>query len=268
MASFPNTSRRIFRGRGGANDRRLPKFQARRRKNPAESKQSSENDESNLSNPKIDYSAIDAEDDEEEFMVLQINSLDFVGSKLIESSGLEQEEREEDSSPPFSQSERAEVAKEVKHLLKRIQNVSQSTALSSTSISNPEIWKANVLNAVQNASHEWHSILLKYNTIIDDSQKSESSNAVYSLIQQAMQSGPLTCSNPGYFKRCGAVVASIALQFLNDTVPDPIELQFTERQARSIEKWKVAAESAVSKGKPPTKSQIKKQTGSKGKGGS
>ncbi|KAL7448128.1 hypothetical protein ACHAWC_000375 [Mediolabrus comicus] len=34
----------------------------------------------------------------------------------------------------------------------------------------------------------------------------------------SMQSGPLVGSNPGYFKRCGAEVASIALDFLNEVV--------------------------------------------------
>jgi hypothetical protein len=34
----------------------------------------------------------------------------------------------------------------------------------------------------------------------------------------AMQSGPLVGSNPGYFKRCGSEVASIALGFLNEIV--------------------------------------------------
>ena len=37
---------------------------------------------------------------------------------------------------------------------------------------------------------------------------------VYGLIQMAMQTGPLKASNPGYFKRCGADVAKMALVFL------------------------------------------------------
>ena len=37
---------------------------------------------------------------------------------------------------------------------------------------------------------------------------------VYGLIQMAMQTGPLVGSSPGYFKRCGAEVAEIALKFI------------------------------------------------------
>ena len=33
-----------------------------------------------------------------------------------------------------------------------------------------------------------------------------------------MQTGPLVGSNPGYFKRCGGDVASIALEFLTDVI--------------------------------------------------
>ena len=46
----------------------------------------------------------------------------------------------------------------------------------------------------------------------------ETSTKVFILLQMSMQSGPLVGSNPGYFKRCGSEVASIALDFLNDVV--------------------------------------------------
>ena len=40
------------------------------------------------------------------------------------------------------------------------------------------------------------------------------SQQVFSLIQMSLQTGPLVGSNPGYFKRCGGEVASIALAYL------------------------------------------------------
>lgn len=40
------------------------------------------------------------------------------------------------------------------------------------------------------------------------------SQQVFSLIQMSLQVGPLVGSNPGYFKRCGGEVASIALAYL------------------------------------------------------
>lgn len=53
---------------------------------------------------------------------------------------------------------------------------------------------------------------------------------VFGLIQMSLQVGPLSGSNPGYFKRCGGEVASMALAFLNgvadlavDTSPKPKE---------------------------------------------
>ncbi|KAL7527030.1 hypothetical protein ACHAXR_001766 [Thalassiosira sp. AJA248-18] len=45
-----------------------------------------------------------------------------------------------------------------------------------------------------------------------------SSQKVFGLIQMSMQSGPLVGSNPGYFKRCGGEVASMAYEFLSEIV--------------------------------------------------
>ena len=39
---------------------------------------------------------------------------------------------------------------------------------------------------------------------------------VFGLVQMAMQTGPLVGSNAGYFKRCGADVASMAREFLGE----------------------------------------------------
>jgi len=46
----------------------------------------------------------------------------------------------------------------------------------------------------------------------------ETSTKVFILIQMAMQTGPLVGSNPGYFKRCGGEVASVALEFLTHVI--------------------------------------------------
>ena len=46
----------------------------------------------------------------------------------------------------------------------------------------------------------------------------ETSTKVFILIQMAMLTGPLVGSNPGYFKRCGGDVASVALEFLTHVI--------------------------------------------------
>jgi hypothetical protein len=248
MASFPNVNRRMFRGRGGATDRRLPKHDARRRKRPSDTKPDGAADEEHKA---VDYADIDNLEDDDDVLIVEPSVIAAV--------------EEPKSLPPITPIPLTEdlipAAKEIKHLLKRILNVSESITLSSSAISNPTTWKNNVLNAVQNTVQEWRSILMHYSGGLEVTQIKEPAVATYLLVQQAMQTGPLTCSNPGYFKRCGATVASVALTFLDETVPDALELRFTEKQAQAIQKWKGAAAKAVASDRPPTKSQVKKQAG-------
>jgi len=59
------------------------------------------------------------------------------------------------------------------------------------------------------------------NVHYDDATKDlfkSTSQKVFSLIQMSMQTGPLVGSNPGYMKRCGGEVTSIALDYLNEIV--------------------------------------------------
>jgi hypothetical protein len=249
MASFPNVNRRMFRGRAGATDRHLPKHDARRRKRPSDSKpEVAPPDEDQRA---VDYADIDnLHDDDEVVIVEPIVIADAEEPKSL--PAITPIALTEDLTP---------AGKEIKHLLKRILNVSESITLSSSAISNPITWKNNVLNAVQNTVQEWRAILLHYNGGLEVAQIKQPAVATYLLIQQAMQTGPLTCSNPGYFKRCGTAVASVALKFLEETIPDALELRFTEKQAQAIQKWKLAAAKAVASDRPPTKSQVKKQAG-------
>ena len=253
MASFPNTSRRTFRGRAGPTDRRLPKYEARRRKHHTEPGGPEKNfDDDDGLDGEIVGDKADLDDDEEEVTIVEKVTV----VKKLQETKEEQLRPPEDSSP---------AGKEIKHLLKRISNVSESISLSGAAISNPTTWTNNVLNAVQNSVQEWRAILNHYDDGLEDAQVKAPALATYMLVQQAMQSGPLTGSTPGYFKRCGVAVATHALLFLIETVPNGMELRFTEKQSQAIEKWKVLANKAVESGKPPTKSQIKKQEGKKKK---
>eukprot|EP00804_Cyclotella_cryptica_P022322 CCRYP_015619-RA/>CCRYP_015619-RA protein AED:0.00 eAED:0.00 QI:180/-1/1/1/-1/1/1/146/398 len=135
------------------------------------------------------------------------------------------------------------VIVEINHLRKRISNI-QTSLQTSRGLSNPKIWHTNCLLPVKNAIKEWRSICNYYfsgnaegarenegtnnmhqtdpraarDCILYQDILHETSVQVFSLLQMSMQSGPLVGSNPGYFKRCGGEVASIALEFLNEIV--------------------------------------------------
>lgn len=120
-----------------------------------------------------------------------------------------------------------DVIVEIKHLQKRLYNV-QTALQTSAGMSNPQTWYTNCLIPVKNAVKEWRSICT-YHLIPEKGETTreytrhkdiihESSVQVFSLLQMAMQSGPLVGSNPGYFKRCGSEVASVALEFLYEIV--------------------------------------------------
>jgi len=146
------------------------------------------------------------------------------------------------------------LRKEIRHLQKRIQNITLSVQSSPLGISNPNTWRTNCLNPIKNVIKEWRSILSFHSQeitgggseeeevcsddIIESQQQQqmlqsidnatkqtelqlllhETSTNVFILLQMAMQTGPLVGSNPGYFKRCGGEVASVALEFLTDVI--------------------------------------------------
>lgn len=90
----------------------------------------------------------------------------------------------------------------------------------------------------------------------------ETSRQIYGLIQMALQTGPLKASNPGYFKRCGSLVASMAKEFLEGCIDENIEeqLRFTARQTEVLNKWLKDASKAVDANKEPSKYALKLQT--------
>ena len=236
-----DTSRRIFRGKGGANDSRLPKVQARRRKGTKTAVKGTTKYENDC------LVVVDAEHDD-------IGQVDVVAHSTI----IPDSDRSEMMHECFFPAE-----KEMKHLKRRLGILLESIQLSSKAIANPVTWQANVLNAVQNAVNEWRAIVIFYPDLDTSAPFSkESSLAVYMLIQLAMQSGPLAGGKPGYFKRCGANAALAALAFLQTVMPDENEaaiLGFSERQVDAIQKWKQNASNAIDHDKPPSKSVLKRQ---------
>lgn len=64
-------------------------------------------------------------------------------------------------------------------------------------------------------------------------------NEIYTLIQLALQSGPLRGSDPGYFKRATTLPAHIepALEFLRAVLPLVEGLGLSPKQAERVAKW-------------------------------
>ena len=292
-----NRGRRVFRGRGGANDGHIPHFLSHRRK-PRTSI--------------IDTTAVEpfpigdgvVENDvgrEREITSSHGNCSEGMGPTHHRVEGILQSpppplvrDYQEFPSPKDVDEAEQEIINELKHLRKRIRNIQESIQLSSNALCSPPTWESNCLNAVKNCVGEWRAIVAfhgknikndcnngdtKCNNINNDEneeikeiteyhcmdQHSEWSKStslqVFGLVQMAMQSGPLVGSKPGYFKRCGAEVAKTAQSFLVETVGGDVieELRFTERQHSAIAKWILDAEKAVEKGAQPSKSALKLQ---------
>lgn len=167
-----------------------------------------------------------------------------------------------------------DLSDEIKHVKRRLRNAQESIQ-TSTSIANPVTWEQNCLNAVANCINEWRSIVVRYFRDGDEQLNEETklvgketSVTVFGLLQLTMQSGPLTGSNPGYFKRCGGDVARAALKLLESDVLTSGDLSstllFSDKQVDAIGKWRKNAAKAVENNKPPSKSMLKLQQG-KGK---
>jgi len=178
------------------------------------------------------------------------------------------------------------VRNELKHLRKRITNIQQSIQLSDAALRSPSNWEKNCLNSVRNCIGEWRAIVsfhcestLDCDSCLNDTVQehrenserhpmhpdSEGSKAaaleIFGLLQIAMQCGPLTGSNAGYFKRCGGTIAMTAHKFLIASVAGDVvqDLRFTEKQHDAVGRWIIAAKKAAEINRPPSKHMLKLQ---------
>jgi len=163
---------------------------------------------------------------------------------------------------------------EIKHLKRRIKNVQEISIQTSRDgiASDVAKYQNNVLNATENCVNEWRAIARYYKINIDgedddegisSAKRTEVGLAVFLLIQLSVQSGPLSGGKPGYFKRCGAEVAKVVLEFLDEVVPKHEELGidcmgFTSNQMNTMNKWIVNAKKAIENDKPPSRTALKK----------
>jgi hypothetical protein len=272
-----NNQRRMFRGRGGPNDRRLPKHNARRRK-----PHNNSSDRGETSGPKYDgppQSEIKQKIKCDEYVGDEIDELSEASehSSMMQSGRGENEHLQPTLDDTCGDNEvRAACIKEIQHLDQRILNVQESIQTSS-SIVTPSVYQEIVLNAVSNCVNEWRSIVLHYSRTengkdqVDESEIKilspglciETSLRVFQLIQLSLQSGPLSGAKPGYFKRCGSDTANIVAVYLEEVVPQHQNLidcmGFSARQMDAMNKWKANAETAAANDKAPSKSVLKKQ---------
>ena len=100
----------------------------------------------------------------------------------------------------------------------------------------------------------------------NDSLWRSTGQAVFELVQQSLQCGPLAGSQPGYFKRCGSETAAVVLAYLETIVTsdeDVVEtLGFTEKQAAAL--GNVEAQRAESGGQSETSLQVRVEKARKG----
>jgi hypothetical protein len=145
-----------------------------------------------------------------------------------------------------------QYTQEVQHLRQRIQKVRSSWSKSKVGIIIISNYQTNVLNASLNIFQEWNSIVRKYhsnsnststtgtnhpnNTCVASSNANVTNhssgteqqqdmkltihNELFLLIQHSVQCGPLIGSQPGYFKRCGTLVAQMVYTYLQQILPD------------------------------------------------
>mmetsp|Transcript_297 Transcript_297/g.776 ORF Transcript_297/g.776 Transcript_297/m.776 type:complete len:331 (-) Transcript_297:1845-2837(-) len=296
--------RRVFRGRGGPTDRRLPKQNARWRQrchsNTDHHNEDKYGNQTDDENDRIsDY--ISESLDDESLKIIHDECEDEGGLEFVEGerhpgdrNTVDSTKNEQDMTDTIStDGDRSESCignsadttnnsekedsppppyfVEIRHLKRRIRNVQEISIQTSRDLIASDLTKYedNVLNATHNCVNEWRSIARHYIKDKDNESglpttlRTEIGLSVFQLIQLSVQSGPLSGAKPGYFKRCGAKVAKVVLEFLEKIVPQHEALGiecmgFSSKQMEAMKKWKLDAEKAVTNDKPPSKSVMKK----------
>lgn len=282
-----NTHRRTYRGQSRPTDGNIPHSLRRNRALRSEARQRSNAlaaDRRRTREAARDGASDSGQDDDDS---IDNGVLPRVGGRLdvADSNMVHAERSEQGQNEPLVSSLENDVgvednsmchdlSDEIKHIKRRLRNVQESIQ-TSKSIVNPVTWEQNCLNAVANCINEWRSIVVRYFRDGDEQLNEETilagketSLAVFGLLQLTMQSGPLTGSNPGYFKRCGGDVARTALTLLGSDILANGDLSstllFSDKQVDVIGKWRKNAAKAAENNKPPSKSMLKLQQG-KGK---
>ncbi len=288
-----NTQRRIFRGRGGPTDGRLPKHNARRRK-PTATAESANKVEPKYSGPAPEHQTREGVTEDSEESHCHEGGEDWEQNKggnrakhgyldvsaasnfaTVDPTACTSITTNDDVLDEGNE-KKSLYLQEIKHLKKRIRNV-QEGIQTSEAIASPSAYEQNVLNPVRNCVNEWRSIARHYDatkahdgnaddmaaeestrTLTDESRK-DAGLAVFQLIQLSVQSGPLRGAKPGYFKRCGSQVAHIVLAFLEEVIPNDVLgvcMGFSLKQMDVMNQWRCNAQKASLGEKAPSKSAL------------
>ncbi len=269
-----NNQRRMFRGRGGPTDRRLPKHNARRRKQHPEIETVVKPPKYTEPAPRMHQTEQESEKlkDESNNEWNEVLTDETLGMNLT-ANQLEAEFLHSDNNDNENDNnlQRHSCLEEIQHLKHRVRNVQESIQ-TSNSLANESVFQEIVLNATRNCVNEWRSIARHYSSSkaaemgesdISIETRKETGLAVFQLVQLSLQSGPLSGAKAGYFKRCGGDVAIMALSFLEDVIPQHETLGewmgFSTKQLDAMNKWKANAEKAAMSNKAPSKSVLKQQ---------
>jgi hypothetical protein len=169
----------------------------------------------------------------------------------------------DDSSSPdtinsSSQSDTTKQAcqKEVDHLLQRIKRNRAAFSVSNLALTQAVSYETNVLKATRNCYNEWRSIQAHYN--VADSLGlpicTSVGLALYSLLQHALQTGPLAGGKPGQFARCGGGTAEQIGQLLRELLDSTSQWYWTDSQTSRVSQWERKASKAAAQDRDVSKS--------------
>ena len=286
--------RRTFRGRGGPTDRRLPKQNAARRR-PQQLRPQPQTDSACPPQTPADTVLVATFAEEEPTAAASCVSIDEVFQPELEQKDTDLLHSTNSNNSMIISSVDTLLEKELTHLHKRIQNNRFAMSMSAAALANPATYQTNVLGACQNTVKEWRSICNRYcycedhacSSIIDTKETTQETwrttgQAIFELVQQSVQCGPLAGSRPAYLKRCGADTAKLVHSYLeailvllpnsgadgnsnssssSSSKQDTIRvLGFTEKQTAAIVTWKRNAQKAAERtGEQPSRSVLKNQ---------
>ena len=257
--SHGNAHRRMVRGRTGPTDRQLPKYNAsaHRRRPPQEEEERNAIVEDENS------------DSEEDLEMEGVSELEIVEPYVSDAAAVPMTEMMElsevEATPNLPEEEpEKEYHKEIQHLLRRIQNNRRSWSTSTaTGLVRLERYQTNVLAAALNTLREWRSLRRRHYGSIDAATLREVGHALFGLLQQSLQCGPLAGAQPGYLKRGGGAVAAAVCVYLRTALRDREDavhvLGLSPAQADRIAQWQGRAQKAAADADAAPSQSIQKQ---------
>jgi hypothetical protein len=294
MPQAPIQSRRVFRGRGGPTDGCLPpkkkKYRAVRYVAAATAAVAQNGDHhGDHSADDLPHRNDDEDKEDESSYGHHDNNILAESVAGIEHSRFKAEDKDEAVDPCAI--EMRHLHQRIRHIRNAMTTLSAKTKNNNAVVSITH-YSANVLNAISNAVVEWRAIYRRYNdrhqhdchddqepnavssdllllrllpeetatavtAVVTTTSSSirETGNMIFGMIQQGLQSGPLTGSQPGYCKRCGSDTSALIHAFLIQVGYPP---GFSDPQRSALEKWTANAAKAMVQTKAPSRSVQKK----------